>query len=215
MIVGPFVEVFMRLCLLLSLTLFGCASSGGATPAPEPPIADGDAPSPAKGATGASGTFKAPRFVRSNLGDLGVSAYLPKDFPSFDASKSQDGSDVRSGSLDADGYTYSCIAVRFAERMDAEPDELEVLLESYLDFLKGAFEATESAGYGRGHTLESDPEVRGLLDYWKSGPNNEHVVMGWVNQTHLIVLAISGPRQYPAFPAQQLYLRGARFSPAL
>jgi hypothetical protein len=155
-----------------------------------------------------------PRFVRTNLGDLGVSAYLPRGFPSFEASQSEDGAEMRTGELVEGGFTFSCIAVRFKDRMEGTGAELEELLIGYLDHLQSVFEVIDSAGYGRGHVLESDPAARGVLDYWQDADERDLAVMGWISPTHIIVLVIGGQGEYPYFNAQQMYLRGARFTPA-
>jgi len=199
---------------LIVLIATGCASS--------PPVASADAP-PAPGVAGddaANATTSqdaapsVPRFVRTNLGDLGVSAYLPRGFPSFEASKSEDGSEMRVGELVDGGFVFSCIAVRFKDPMEGTGDQLEELLISYLNHLQTVFEVVDSTGYGRGYTLESDPAARGVLDYWQDSEERDIAVMGWITPTHIIVLTIGGKGEYPHFNAQQMYLRGARFTPA-
>ncbi len=201
---------------IIALLATGCASSPPAAPADQapPPGLTGDETANAPSSQEAAPAPGVPRFERTNIGDLGVSAYLPRGFPSFEASKSEDGSDMRVGELAQGGFVFSCIAVRFKDPMEAAGDQLEELLMSYLNHLQTVFEVVDSTGYGRGHTLESDPAARGVLDYWQDSEERDIAVMGWITPTHIIVLTIGGEGEYPYFNAQQMYLRGARFTPA-
>ncbi|MCB9558866.1 MAG: hypothetical protein H6709_00655 [Kofleriaceae bacterium] len=183
-----------------------------ATPAPAPadpdappPPADPDAPPADPGGV--------PRFERTNIGASGLSAYLPRGFPAFAVTPSEDGSDVLTAELDVGGFTFGVIAVRFKDPIGDDGDANEELLIAYLDFLKGSVGVTGAVGYGRGHTLADAPAARGVLDYWQTGDGGELVVKGWVTSTHLAVLYITGHGEYPYFNAQQMFLDGIRFAP--
>lgn len=154
-----------------------------------------------------------PRFERVDLGTTGLSAYMPRGFPPFDVTTSQDGSTVHSGELRLGGFTFACIALRLKEPLGAD-DDREGMLVSYLDFLKTTFGVTQSAGYGRGHTVDSEPLARGVIDYWDDADKVHYAVKGWVTLTHLAVLMVYGPGDYPYLTAQQAYLDGIRFAPA-
>lgn len=155
---------------------------------------------------------KAPRLEKTAIGSSGSSAYLPANMPEFELSYSEDKAEVYTSEIEIDSFAFGCIAVKFAEPFtDSDPEEMETLLISYLDFLKGAFEITGAAGYGRGHTMDTHPDARGVLDYWEDAQKVQYVVKGWVNQRNLGILYIAGPREYPYFNLQQLYLNGWRF----
>ncbi len=162
----------------------------------------------------ASAEFTIPRLARTNIGETGLSAYLPTDFPEFTASPSEDGSQVYTAELEQGGFVYGVIGLRFAAALEDDPESWEQLLIAYLDFLKGQIGVTGAAGYGLGHRLESEPSARGVIDYWEDASGTQYAVKGWITQTHLAVLYIAGPTEYPVLNAQQMILDGIRFSPA-
>ena len=147
-----------------------------------------------------------------DIGQSGCSAYFPEGMPDFELSKSEDGADVYTSEVAVDGFMFGCIAVKFVEPFtDSSPEEMEGLLISYMEYLKSHFEITASAGVGKGHTLESSPDARGVLDYWEDAEKTQFAVKGWVNQRALGVMIIYGPIEYPNFNLQQMYLDGFRF----
>ena len=88
-----------------------------------------------------------PRFAKYELGG-GMKAYFPSK-PEVERTLSEDSSDVYTSEVAWKEFFFSTIAVKFSEPFADE--DLEPLAESYLDFLKGQFGVTESAGYGQGH----------------------------------------------------------------
>lgn len=201
-----------RLLVLLALPLLACPGKSS-EPVSPPDTTVASEPEPSSESVG-SDEFAIPRFRRTNLGDSGLSAYLPPDFPAFSVAPSEDGSDVFTAELEQGGFVYGCIAVRFSAAIEGSADDHEALLIAYLDFLKSQIGISGAAGYGRGHTLEGEADVRGVIDYWEDAQGTHYAVKGWVKGTHLAVLYIAGPGEYPVFNAQQMYLDGIRFAPA-
>lgn len=155
---------------------------------------------------------KVPRLSKMAIGESGCAAYFPEGMPEFELSKSEDGADVYTSEIDVDGFRFACIAVKFVEPFtDSSPDELEDLLINYMDYLKDNFGVTTSAGVGRGHTLESAPDARGVLDYWADADEIQYAVKGWITQRALGIMIIYGATEYPHFNVQQMYLDGFRF----
>lgn len=155
---------------------------------------------------------KVPRLNKTGIGQSGCAAYLPAEMPEFTLAKSEDGSDVYTSEAIVDSFAFGCITVRFAETFaNASAEELEELLISYLEFLKSLFEITGATGYGKGHTQESAPDARGVIDYWKDGAGRQYVVKGWINPQCIGILYIGGAGEYPHFNLQQMYLDGFRF----
>ncbi len=157
-------------------------------------------------------TLKVPRLSKMDIGQSGCSGYFPEGMPKFVLEKSEDGADVYTSELEVDGYLFGCITVQFTEPFsDSSPEELEELLIGYLDYLEEAFDIYDSVGVGRGHTLESCPSARGVIDYWDDLDENHFAVKGWVNQKYIGVMFIAGEAEYPHFNLQQMYLDGFRF----
>lgn len=153
-----------------------------------------------------------PRLSKMPIGESGCSGYFPEGMPAFEASKSDDGADVYTAQMELGDHLFGCIAVKFAEPFtESEPDEMEELLLTYLNFLQEQFEITSSVGYGLGHLQEAVPDARGVIDYWENDDGYKYAIKGWVNQKYLGFLYIGGFDDYPIFNVQQMYLDGFRF----
>lgn len=105
----------------------------------------------------------------------------------FDASKSQDSSDIYTGECAVSDVTYGIICVKLLNTV-ADLQMAEDLLIAYMDFLKQSFEITSTAGYGKGHRLNNNESTRGIIDYWKDKENNNWKVKGWTDGKHIGVL---------------------------
>lgn len=153
-----------------------------------------------------------PKLVKKTIGQSGCSAYCPEGMPDFELSQSEDSSDVYTSEIEVNGFFYSCIAVKFKEPFtDSSPEELEALLMSYLEYLEDQFKVIWTAGAGNGHLLESAPDARGVLNYWKDIEGTQFAVKGWVSQKALGVMILYGEEEYPNLNLQQMYLNGFRF----
>jgi hypothetical protein len=153
-----------------------------------------------------------PRFTKYPINQTGHFAYFPADPGVFDVSVSDDGSDVYTAEVEVDSSFYGLIVVDFVPgTMDGSTKEdMEGLLTGYLDFLQTQFMIFSAAGYGTGHTLESNPNAAGVIDYWEDETGFTYKVKGWVDTKTLAVLYIGGKE--PVFNVQEMYLNGFRFN---
>ena len=140
---------------------------------------------------------KVPRFEKRSIAETGCFFYGPQDFPELEKSYSEDGSEVYSGEFMVGNHNFGVIMVKFIPEMTASsPEEMEALMESYMDFL------AEQANV---------PNARGGIDYWEDAGAQQYAVKGWVDTRFLCVLYISGDTEYPVFNVQEIYLNGFRF----
>jgi hypothetical protein len=158
-------------------------------------------------ATGKAWGQDVPRFSKYEIGG-GMRAYFPGK-PEVKHSLLEDSSDMYTCEIIWKDFFFSAIAVKFSQPLDEQG--LEGLAESYLDFLKGQYGITGSAGYGRGHTLESNPKAKGIIDYWEDGAKNQYSVKAWVDSRYMGVMILYGPKEFPNFNVAQLFLNGFRF----
>jgi hypothetical protein len=155
-----------------------------------------------------------PRLSKFPVAQTGCSVYLPGSPGEFEKSLSQDSSEVYTGEVQHGDHFFAVILVKFTESTASEiqtPEVKAMLMESYLDYLKAQFGITASAGYGRGHTLESAPSAVGVIDFWEDAEKKQYAVKSWCNGQILSVLLLYGPKEYPHFNVQQLFLNGFRF----
>ncbi len=154
-----------------------------------------------------------PRFTKYQINETGRYAYFPEDPGTVEPVMSDDGSDVYTYEVEFENTFYGTIMVDFTDDAFKEnsKEEMEEVLISYLDYLQGAFSITETAGYGKGHTLESNPDAVGVLDYWEDATGEPWVIKGWVDQNSLAVMYMYST-ELPAQGIQDVFLNGFRFN---
>lgn len=155
-----------------------------------------------------------PRFSKYQIGNTGRFAYLPADPGDFEVAESEDGSNVYWGEAVFGEYFFAVIMVEFADvfQENPDPEEMEILLTVYMDYLQEQFEITSATGYGKGHTMESNPDALGIIDFWEDANETQYAVKGWIDKEVLAVLLLYGPDEFPHFNARQLFLNGFRFN---
>lgn len=153
-----------------------------------------------------------PRLKKYDIGDSKCQAYLPAEPETVDISESEDGSTIYSTSVEHGGFTWSVICVRFSEPIDDDAETLNAMLIAYLDFLQSNVLGIEAAvGYGKGHSLASNPNAVGVIDYWQDAEAIQYAVTGWIDSNNLGVLLLSGKSEYPYYNAAQMFKNGFRF----
>lgn len=153
-----------------------------------------------------------PKLEKMPIGKSGCSGYFPKGMPAFDMSLSEDGSEVYSSEMEANGYVFGNITVKFkAPFQKSSNSNMEDVLEAYLEFLQKQFGVTGTAGLGRGHRMEGAPHALGMIDYWEDRDGLSYSVKGWIDPNFLSVMYIYGEGDYPSFNLQEMYLNGFRF----
>lgn len=158
----------------------------------------------------AFGQEPVPRFEKYPVLETGCSYYLPGS-TEFELSLSEDGSKVITGEVMFGNFYFSTITVEFMEDLVLAPEEMAPMIESYLGYLMSTLGITSSAGIGWGHTLESNPNALGGIDYWRDDEGTEYAVKSWCDAHHLSVLLLYGNEEYPYFEAQQMFFDGFRF----
>lgn len=146
------------------------------------------------------------------IGESGCSVYLPASSVDWEKSVSEDGSDVYTGEVTKDGFYHFVIAVKFSEPFtDLTSTELEDLLISYLDYLKGQFSISGSAGYGKGHPVEGNDISAGVIDFWESDDGTQWSVKGQVTRTHIGIVGVYGSSDPSDNPFTNVVLNGFVF----
>lgn len=160
----------------------------------------------------AQSDYKAPRFTKVAVGNSGTFAYMPnwKEANKFDMAYSPDSAKVFTGDFAEGEFHFSIIVVKLKDKVNTK-EEKEDLTVAYLDYLKTQFEIEQSAGYGKGHTMESNPAAVGIIDYWEDKGKDKWAIKAWADQGTLAVMMIYGPKEYPNYNVQSIFLDGFRF----
>lgn len=146
------------------------------------------------------------------IASSGCSAYMIGKPGEVSISNSPDGSEiftVESVSQKYPDYQFGVILVKLIG-IDENVDR-EQLLMAYMDFLKTPFSITASAGYGKGHTLETHASAKGVIDYWEGSDGLKWVLQGWAAEDYLVVMFISGPQTFDNVSIQKVFFNGIRF----
>lgn len=113
--------------------------------------------------------------TRFQVGNSGCSASFYGQPDPAELSYSPDSSKVYTmENTDLEGVTCSIILVELSNVYAEE--ETEGLITSYLDFLKGQFKVTNSAGYNNGYKLHTHLSAKGVVDTWVSEKDDIHVM---------------------------------------
>lgn len=145
------------------------------------------------------------------IDNSGCSAYFFCNPGTFNVSYSEDSSILYTGECKAaDSITYGIICVKLKEAVTGSQTAEELLI-SYLDFLKTTFDIRSAAGYGKGHTMDSNPQAHGVIDYWKAGNDDEWKVKGWTDGKFIAVMYVYASGSLQETEKQNAFLNGFRF----
>jgi hypothetical protein len=111
-----------------------------------------------------------PMFTKYNVASTSVQIYLPTE-PKWDQSTSEDGSEIFIYDGLFGNINYNAIIVKLNPTV--VNDKPENLLESYMIYLENSvFTLDQKAGFGKGHSLDNQPKVHGILQMGKSKNTN-------------------------------------------
>lgn len=151
------------------------------------------------------------RFQKYPISNTGCFAYFPSAPGAFDVQMSDDSLNVYTGEASFDNANYAVILVDFKENFKGvKKEELEGLVTGYLDFLQKQFAITGAAGYGMGHTLESNPNAVGVIDFWEDADGLKYSVKAWADEKTLAVLMVYSKSEVN-YNISSLFLNGFRF----
>lgn len=151
-----------------------------------------------------------PRFAKYNVAETGAQMYLPAS-PTWEKSISEDKSEVYLTSVIFGDVEYGVIAVKLTEEAAKGNGNPEALMESYVNYLNDAvFKFSKKTDFGKGHTLENQPDVKGILEYAETEDGTKYTVKSWANQSMIAVMYIASKNEVNV-NFQEIYFKGFRF----
>ncbi len=163
-------------------------------------------------ATLATSQTSTPRLSKYFIDRSGHALYLPAKPNKVEISYSPDSSKVYTinciDTTQKANFYFGAIVVDLKESIVGNEENI---LEKYLDYLKSNFKIKESAGYGKGHILETHPAAKGMIDYWRDEEGNEWKITGWADANTIVVMYEYGAKEYPIFNIVDLFMKGFRF----
>jgi hypothetical protein len=153
------------------------------------------------------------RPVKHAIGSTGCHAYFNAQPDEVEESSMDDGAQVFTTSAVCNNVTYGILLVKF--NTDVPLAERDTLLMSFMDVIKDMGNIVNSAGYGRGHRHDQNPDALGIIDYAEDASGHRWEIKGWVDGNYVaimyIVLPEEGADELAPFNLRQLFLNGFRF----
>ena len=147
-----------------------------------------------------------PIFHKYPVAETGYEVYFPKKPGEFVTAFTTDSLMMYMGNVDFSGIEYDLILKILGDKYKkASKEELEKLLISNLDLLKGTYNVVDTTGYVKGQKLKAFPDVTGIFDNWKDNYGSDIIIKGWVNNNVLVVLVVTG-NPLPPYDFQSLFL---------
>ena len=140
-------------------------------------------------------TVDAQSLKKYNISNSGCSLYNYCD-SKYETAYSEDSSKVYTGECISGDVTYGVICIRLLNPV-ANLVAAEEMMVSYLDHLKGNFNITKAAGYGRGHHLNKNENTRGILDYWEDKEQDKWKIKAWTDGNYIAVMYAYSKKELP------------------
>jgi len=154
--------------------------------------------------------LQAQSLKKYDIGGSGCKAYFFCNPGEFVLSYSADSSKVYTGECKADSLNWGIICVALKQPV-SPGQEAEDLLTSYLDFLKTVYNTSSAAGYGKGHSMKNNADVKGMIDYWTDKDGDEWKIKGWTDGKFIAVLYVYAQGKLEETSKVNLFLDGFRF----
>lgn len=151
-----------------------------------------------------------PRFAKYDVAETGAQLYLPL-VPTWEKSLSEDRSEIYLTSVIFGEVEYGAIIIRLAEETAKTNQNPESLMESYVHFLNdNVFKFTKKTDFGKGHTLQNQPDVKGILEYAETEDGTKYTVKSWTNPSMIAVMYVASKKEVN-INFQEIYFNGFRF----
>lgn len=135
--------------------------------------------------------------IKTTSNNSGCSVYTFCDL-AFNISYSPDSSEVYTGECVKDSLGFGVVFVKLTKgAIMPDFESAEDLTMTYLDYLKSNLSITSAAGYGKGHTLRNNENIRGVVDYWEDQENNNWKIKAWTDKTFICVLYAYSKKELP------------------
>ena len=150
-------------------------------------------------------------FKKYQVSNTPYAAYFPNDPVDFEKSKSEDSLLIYTGSVFVEDTEYGLIMVDLTEDyMSQTKDEIQGLMEAYLDYLKTLFEVNYAKAYEKDLVLNNNKNAIGISDEWIDGEGNTVLIKSWSDKDVIAVLFIIGD-EMPDKENQDIFLNGFVF----
>lgn len=152
-----------------------------------------------------------PKFVKYPIADTGAQFYFPAE-PKWQKSISEDKSEIYITTSVIGDVEYGIIVVKLAEEAVKGNENPEALMVNYVNYLnENVFKFTKKTDFGKGHTLENQPNVKGILEYAETEDSTKYTVKSWTNKSMIAVMYM-GSKKEVNNNFQEIYFKGIRFN---
>lgn len=158
------------------------------------------------------GLVNAQGIKKYDINDSGCKAYFFCDPGNASKSYSEDSSEIYTMECITDNLHYGLICVKYSSAV-LPIQEPEALMIQYVDYLKQQFNIKESTGYGKGHTMSSNVNATGIIDYWKDNVGGEWKIKAWTDGRFIGFMYVYGDGELSSDKTTKIdvFLDGFRF----
>lgn len=151
-----------------------------------------------------------PRFAKYPVAETGAQIYLPAQ-PTWEKSLSEDKSEIYLTSVVSGDAEYGAIVIKLNDEAAKNNENPEALMETYVKYLNDAvFKFSKKTDFGKGHTLENQPDVKGILEYAETEDGTKYTLKSWTNKSMIAVMYVASKKEVN-YNFQEIYFKGFRF----
>jgi len=147
-----------------------------------------------------------------DIGNSGCEAYFYCDPGTATVDYTPDSSLVYTIECINEQLHYGLICVKFISSITPVKEKEDLMIQ-YIDYLKDQFKIKESAGYGKGHTMDNYAPATGVIDFWKDDTGAEWKIKSWTDGYYIGFMYVyaDGSLNSANISKMDLFLNGFRF----
>lgn len=147
-----------------------------------------------------------------DIGNSGCKAYFYSDPGTATFEYTPDSSQVYTMECITDQIHYGLICVKYISSITPVKEKEDLMIQ-YLDYLKEQFKIKESAGYGKGNTMDNYASATGVIDFWKDDTGAEWKIKSWTDGYYIGFMYVyaDGSLDNANISKLNVFLNGFRF----
>ncbi len=149
------------------------------------------------------------QFKNYGIENTGLSVSFPAEPKKWKASYSEDSTVIFTNSVFYEENIYSIFALSLIEKL--HPNEVEAILEYYMETIKQDYKITQTLGNKTGIKLKQHPAAIGVEEFWQDRFKRKYWVKGWADTKHMGILLIISSNELPPKEFESLFLNAFYF----
>lgn len=149
------------------------------------------------------------QFKNYAIENTGLTVNFPYEPKKWKASYSEDSTVIYTNSLIFEEKIFSVFALSLIKKLHL--NEVEGILEYYIETLKQDYKITQTLGNTTGIKLKQHPAAIGVEEFWQDRFKRKYWVKGWADTKYMGILLIISPNELPSKEFESLFLNAFYF----